>query len=85
MQCLAILGASGGDRRYDFTAEITTFRKLGCEKALGRPGYVCDYLAGMSQNNPAMTGVLGNMMRAGEVTQARFVRLENGWLLLPIR
>jgi hypothetical protein len=74
--------ARGGVAAPQFQASY--FRKIACEKAQGEPGYYCDYSAGMNSNLNAPPSMAG-MMQRGSVSQARFVKRESGWLMMPQR
>ncbi|MBX3600599.1 MAG: hypothetical protein KF863_08240 [Rubrivivax sp.] len=86
MQCLQYglgVGTTGGGqgvRAPEF--RISSFQKLGCEKAQGETGWRCDYAAGIAGNvqlPPSMAVLMG----AGNHGQARFVRRGDGWLMIP--
>lgn len=64
--------------------QVSNFRKIACEKAQGQAGYQCDFVAGMA-GNLNLPPSLAGLMRNGEMAQARFVRQEAGWLLIPPR
>jgi hypothetical protein len=81
MQCLALCGAGGGKCSLSF--EITQFRKLGCEKAEGQPGYVCDFVLGFASDSPFAQGALRQLTGGGNAGQGRFLRNDEGWLYLP--
>ena len=53
---------------------VNTFEKIACEKAQGKPGYVCDYAAQKSVN----AGYIGTVQGTNNVNSARFVRKSNG-------
>ena len=86
MQCLQIAiagGVTNGGR--DVRApqfNITRFEKIACEKAQGKPGYLCDYVMGYGSNMAANSPMLEGTMRNGAVTQARFVKRDGGWIAL---
>lgn len=73
---------NGGQSVRAPSFHLTQFRKIACEKAQGKPGFVCDHVAGMGTDMrhlpPSMRVILGN----GQVTQARFVRQAGGWIML---
>jgi hypothetical protein len=89
MQCLTLFLANGDPtnpanaQKYDFTAEITEFKKVECAKAVGVPGFVCDYEIAVSQNNPAFTGSLGKIMEGTSITEARFLYTGDRWIMAP--
>lgn len=80
IQCLVMAGASGG--RLGIQAKITSFRKIGCEKANGKPGYICDYRSSMSTSGLTVPDSMRSMMAAGDVGQKRFVWNGDRWLAL---
>ena len=64
--------------------KVSRFQKIACEKAQGEAGYQCDYVAGFA-GNLNLPPSLGTLVKNGEMTQARFVRQDRGWLLIPRR
>ena len=82
MQCLTVCGAGGGSCSMSF--ELTRFEKLGCEKAEGQPGYVCDYVAGFSSNSPFAKGAMNRLTGGGDTGQGRFLWRNDGWMFLPM-
>ncbi len=89
MQCLTLFAANGDPTdpknamKYDFTMEITAFKKIECAKDVGDPGVVCDYEIAVSQNNPAFAGTLGTIMEGTNITEARFLHADNSWIMAP--
>jgi hypothetical protein len=89
MQCGILFLANGDPRnpanadKYDFTVKITEFKKIECAKAVGVPGFVCDYEIALSQNNPALAGAFGKIMEGTDLTEARFLYTGNGWIMAP--
>ncbi|WP_341645365.1 hypothetical protein [Thauera sp. SDU_THAU2] len=59
---------------------ITTFRKIACEKAQGKAGYLCDYVLGFDTNAP--NNPTSRYTRVGANSQGRFVKQENRWIRL---
>lgn len=88
MMCLQYgvgVGTTGGGQGVAAPAfKISRFQKIACEKAQGEAGYYCDYVAGIS-GNLNLPPSMADMVSAGSVSQARFVRRDAGWLLLPLR
>ena len=72
MQCVA------GGVMGNMVMNITTFRKIACEKAQGKAGYLCDYAMGYVANNP----VADPYTRQPMAYQARFVNQGGRWLRL---
>jgi hypothetical protein len=89
MQCGVLFLANGdptnsaNNDKYDFSIKITDFKKVECAKAVGVPGFVCDYEIGLSQNNPALRGTLGKLMEGTDLTEARFLYTGNSWIMAP--
>lgn len=86
MHCL-VLGASGGlsngGQRINTTHfRLSRFKRVACEKAPGRAGYHCDFIAGIDSNMQNMPPVYARMISQGELRQGRFVKQDTGWLLL---
>jgi hypothetical protein len=80
MQCLQnMLFKSQGN--YDQQAHITGLKRLECSKAMGKPGYICDYVVSFSVNVP-LPPSMGQMMD-GQIAEARFLKIQNGWMLMP--
>jgi hypothetical protein len=79
--CLGVMPAdtAGAGRAM----RITRFEKLGCARATGKPGYVCDYLVGTTGG---MTGAMGpkfqEIIGEGGAGQARFLKTREGWMML---
>lgn len=86
MQCLqiAITGGlkNGGTEVNSASFNLSRFEKIACEKAQGKPGFICDYVAGMGSNMRHLPPSLAALMQNGQMTQARFVRQGNRWLIL---
>jgi hypothetical protein len=80
VQCLKnmLINSQGN---YDQQAQITRLKRLECSKAVGKPGYICDYILGFSVNVP-LPPLMGQMMD-GQITEARFLKAENGWMMTP--
>lgn len=86
MACIGLFPAVLSNNRFNYTMSITKLVKIGTCVNLapgGYPGYRCDYIIGLSQSNPIMTGWLGSLLRSGQLTEARFVKSQFGWLLVP--
>ncbi len=85
LQCMAIwvLENGGQDKKYDLKVTITSFHDLGCEKSQGHVGYNCTYSIALSQNNPAMTGLLGDIIQGSNLTEARFLQDGKKWIMAP--
>lgn len=79
LQCLAILGGSGG--QGGIQVKITSFQRIGCEKASNRPGYICDCRSSLSASGLTLPPSLRGMMQ-GQVSQFRFVWSGERWLAL---
>lgn len=78
---LCLSGAMGKAVGAGDAMKITKFEKLGCERASGKPGYVCDYLVGVSGGvtramGPSMAAIYGDDGAA----QARFLKSKSGWM-----
>ncbi|MBK7237494.1 MAG: hypothetical protein IPI02_18365 [Sterolibacteriaceae bacterium] len=82
MQCLALCGGTGGTCKLEI--RITRFQKLGCEKAVGQSGYVCDFAIGLQTNGLAVPASLRDIMQSGNAGQGRFLRQGDYWLFLPL-
>ncbi len=86
MQCLqyAIAGGvtNGGSDVRAPQFNITRFEKIACEKAHGKPGYLCDYVMGYGSNMAANSPMLEGTMRNGAAAQARFIKRDGGWIAL---
>lgn len=86
MQCLQ-LGVGGGLSRDGRSVRapatrLANFEKIACEKAQGKPGYVCDYRAGMDIDMGNLPPSMRHLMAGGQITQGRFVKRGNGWMVL---
>jgi hypothetical protein len=75
---MGIQAVSTGDE----SAHVKGLKRLECAKAVGQPGYICDYVVTLSMN-VTLPASLSEIMNSGQLTQARFVRMENGWMLMP--
>jgi hypothetical protein len=81
---LALMCAGGALMEHGGGAEpmtITSFEKLGCAVASGKPGFICDYLlqvsGGMMRGmGPGLAEIMG---REG-AGQARYLQSRNGWV-----
>lgn len=88
MQCLQYATGVGMTRGGQGVVapqfKISSFERLGCEKAQGETGFRCDYVAGIV-GNVNLPPSLDALVRNGSVSQARFVKRGRGWLMLPDR
>jgi hypothetical protein len=58
----------------------TSPRKLCCGRASGKPGFVCDYMIGVSGGITAAMGLsVAAMYGRGGAAQARFLKIKKGW------
>lgn len=73
---MALSGAAMGDTRY----EIGAFRKIGAEKAQGKPGYMCDYMLQLRATGKSAGPLDGIMKWGGSLNTARFVKNDGRWL-----
>ncbi len=83
MVCLSLKmqGAVTGNAQAE-PVKITKFRKLGCDRASGKPGYVCDYMITTSHPvSQQMGSILGGLMGQGGVGQARFLDTGDSWVI----
>lgn len=77
--CLSMMMA--GSAGADEPLRITKFEKLGCERASGKPGYVCDYLLATSGRVQQAGGaMLAQIAGRGGAVQARFLKTRDGWI-----
>ena len=81
MQCLTLCTVGGG--KCSTSIELTKFEKVGCEKAAGQPGYICDYVVGFSSNRPFAQGALNQLTGGSNLGQGRFLLREDEWMFLP--
>lgn len=82
MECLGMLAAGGGS---EFRMRLTRFEKLGCAGAVGQAGFICDYVLGFQSNSPFMQGRMEELMKAGSMSQGRFIKFDGGWQFTPIQ
>lgn len=84
MQCLMFgVGAGTANAGRDVRAPqfaVTRFEKIACEKAQGKPGYVCDYVFGYGSN--MSNSPTERITRNGSAAQGRFVKRDGRWLRL---
>ncbi|RAU23095.1 hypothetical protein CU669_02720 [Paramagnetospirillum kuznetsovii] len=66
------LGSVGKMIGKDLTTTIKAFKKLGCAKAEGNPGYRCDF-------EMTLNGPLGEKT---EKASGRFVKGDKGWAVM---
>ncbi len=80
MVCLGAMatkGMGGGE-----PVKITSFEKLGCGRASGKPGYVCDYMIGVSGGiTSAMGPTMAAIYGSGGAAQARFLKTKKSWIV----
>lgn len=77
--CLGML--PGKMMGTDQAIRIVSFRKLGCAKASGKPGYVCDYMVKTSHPmNQSMGSIIGSMMDSKGAGQGRFLDAGDSWI-----
>ena len=87
MQCIQYAMTGGmtqggqGVRAPQF--KLSRFEKIGCEKAQGKVGYLCDYVAGFGSDMRNMPPSLQRMTNDGSLSQGRFVKRGDRWLRLP--
>jgi hypothetical protein len=80
VRCLGALmvGADRGEVGF----RVKEFRKLGCAKAQGQPGWVCDYVASLS--GAGSMAAMNSLVGGASMSQGRFVPRGGGrWLLIP--
>jgi hypothetical protein len=80
MQCLGLCAGTFGT--CDVSFSLTRFQKIACEKAQGKPGFVCDFVVRFSASNAQMQQMLATVGGSGSVTQGRFVKAAGGWIKL---
>lgn len=71
------IGCLMGKTQKMANISITSFEKIGCEKARAVPGYRCDYRVRLSTGG--LLGPLDNM--GGGINTKRFVNTSSGWEL----
>jgi hypothetical protein len=81
IQCMQSMLMKSQGSSNDQQASITGLQRLGCTKAEGHVGYMCEYIASMSVNVPLPPSMKG-LMEGGQVTEARFVHMQNGWMMV---
>ena len=74
--------------QFDFSMAITKLRKLTGSPCinlapLGKSGFDCTFILGFTQSNPIMTSFLGDLARNGDITEARFLKTQSGWIMMP--
>jgi hypothetical protein len=81
--CALTIGMQQG--RAGTPYRITTFEKHGCAAAVGKPGYVCDYLIGTSGGALSASGrMVEQIARNGDRVTTRFVQSNTGtWISIP--
>lgn len=78
INCLGIMAKKGMGAGEP--VKITSFEKLGCGRASGKPGFVCDYMIGISGGiTTAMGPTVAAMYGSGGAAQARFLKSKKGW------
>ena len=77
MQCIQLCVSSSN---CEISMGLTGFKRIACEKAVGQPGFVCDYVISYSSSSRSMAEILDAIGASGAVTQGRFVQMQNGWL-----
>ena len=86
LQCLSLGAGAGltkdGQSFNTASARISRFKKIACEKAAGRAGYHCDFVAGLDTTMRNVPPSLARMLSQGEHRQGRFVQQGAGWILL---
>ncbi len=83
VSCLSIMVVGSEEQLH---TRITRFEKLGCAPGQGQPGFVCDYILGFETGIPFIKDtILGDLMSTGEVSQGRFILVNDGWLFMPQR
>jgi hypothetical protein len=79
IMCLGMMPA--GAMGVGEAIRIVSFRKLGCAKASGKPGYVCDYIAKTSHPiNQSMGSIMGSLMDSAGAGQGRFLDAGDKWI-----
>jgi len=79
----AILCLSNGTLKGAGAGEpmkITRFEKLGCARASGKAGWMCDYLIATTGAMYDNLGALGVEAKRPGAAQARFLRSSGGWI-----
>ena len=83
LQCIGIFGGTAG--RGGISARITKFQKIACEKADGKPGYVCDYAIRLNMSGLTLPPSGARIMNSEQVVHKRFVRTGDAWIALPAK
>ncbi len=79
IMCLGMLPQKA--MQTDQAVRIVSFRKLGCAKASGKPGYVCDYIAKTSHPiHQSMGSIMGGLMDSAGAGQGRFLNAGDKWI-----
>lgn len=73
---MALGGMLLGDTKY----YIGDFKKIGAEKAQGKPGYMCDYMLQLRVDGETSAPVDSIMKFGGSLCTARFVKLDGAWV-----
>jgi len=88
IQCIGLFPVIGNNK-YDLQVTITHFDKVrnSCRdlQEIGMAGYRCAYSLGFNQNNPIMDTTFGELVRAGGITEARFLQANNGWIMMTLK
>lgn len=74
----AIVGALYNNSKVS----MSNFKKYSCEKAVGRPGYNCDFQVKYSISNPQFDVSWANTMMGTEVQTARFSKVNGFWIIV---
>lgn len=81
--CIYIINAGNHGARSP--SKISRLERIGCAPAVGKAGYMCDYIIGLKGGSMGSIGaVLPKMISAGESTTSRFVySKDHGWVHIP--
>lgn len=86
LQCLSVgigAGLKDGGRSFNTPSfSISRFKKIACEKAAGRAGYHCDFVAGVETTMQNVPRSFARMLSDGEIRQGRFVQQSSSWMML---
>ena len=81
--CLGV-GINGSMGAYDQPTRVVKFEKVGCDKAVGRAGYECDFDYTLTGSSSRFMGPITKSLAGGGggPGHARFVYNKSGWRML---
>ena len=86
MKCTSVCSFDPKDCKKLPLLEIEDFKKLACEKAVGQPGWICDYQYSVRSDSDLVMKMFQGVYGKETQAQARFFQTDGRqWVMAPMR